>query len=121
MQRQTRYILAISLAVVVIFGLGYLLYWLPYFEMDSQDPEGRIGIDRRFDLIGNSRRAFGQALGGLVLFISFLVGIWKVGLTRRGQITDRFIRASEQLGSEKEAVRLAGVYALGRAARPSGS
>lgn len=39
---------------------------------------------------------------------------------REGQITDRFTKAVEQLGSDKTAVRLGGIYALERVARDSG-
>ena len=40
-------------------------------------------------------------------------------LNRQGQITERFTRAVDQLGEEKLAVRLGGIYALERIARES--
>jgi hypothetical protein len=40
-------------------------------------------------------------------------------LTQQGQITDRYTRAIEQLGSDKLDVRLGGVYALERIANDS--
>jgi hypothetical protein len=40
-------------------------------------------------------------------------------LTEQGQVTDRYTRAVEQLGSEKLDVRIGGIYALERVARDS--
>ena len=40
-------------------------------------------------------------------------------LTREGQITERFTRAIDQLGSEKLQIRLGGIYSLERIARES--
>jgi hypothetical protein len=40
-------------------------------------------------------------------------------LTRRGQLTERFTRAIDQLGSDKLDVRIGGIYALERIARDS--
>ena len=42
-----------------------------------------------------------------------------VGLTEQGQVTDRYSKAIEQLGSDKLDVRLGGIYALERIARDS--
>ncbi|GAA2794593.1 hypothetical protein GCM10010452_23600 [Crossiella cryophila] len=43
----------------------------------------------------------------------------QVGLTEQGQYTDRFGKAVEQLGSDKPAIRMGGLYALERLARDS--
>ena len=40
-------------------------------------------------------------------------------LAERGQVTDRFTKAIEQLGSDKLDVRIGGIYALERIARDS--
>ena len=40
-------------------------------------------------------------------------------LTEQGQVTDRYSKAVEQLGSDKLAVRIGGIYALERVARDS--
>jgi hypothetical protein len=40
-------------------------------------------------------------------------------LSREGQVTDRYTKAIEQLGSEKLDVRIGGIYALERVARDS--
>jgi hypothetical protein len=49
------------------------------------------------------------------------VGLRQLELTREGQITDRFLRAVEQLGSDKPDVRFGGIYALERIAKDSPS
>jgi Pentapeptide repeats (8 copies) len=71
-----------------------------------------------------------QGLGGLVLLIGAYL-TWRqtqisraasreeLRLTREGQLTDRFTRAVEQLGSNDVAVRVGGIYALGRVAEES--
>lgn len=78
-----------------------------------------------------------QSLGGLAVLIGIVVA-WAnlrttqkaqkaternqtetVRLTNEGQITDRFTRAIEQLGSGQLEVRLGGIYALERIARDS--
>jgi hypothetical protein len=42
-----------------------------------------------------------------------------VQLTEQGQVTDRYAKAIEQLGSDKLDVRIGGIYALERVARDS--
>jgi len=67
-----------------------------------------------------------QALGGAALLIGVFVTWRRITATERnveiaqeGQITERFTRAIEQLGSDKLQVRLGGIYALERIARDS--
>jgi hypothetical protein len=65
------------------------------------------------------------ALGGAVALFGALasgyVGFRQLQVNREGQITERFTRAIDQLGSEKLEVRLGGIYALERIARASKS
>ena len=64
-------------------------------------------------------------VGGTV--IVGIAGFWAnvrntnkiTGLTEQGQLTDRYSKAVEQLGSEKRNVRIGGIYALERIARDS--
>jgi hypothetical protein len=64
----------------------------------------------------NSRQALGAGLlaAGALLFTArnFI-------LSREGQVTDRYTKAIEQLGSDKLDVRIGGIYALERVARDS--
>jgi hypothetical protein len=71
-----------------------------------------------------------QGFGGMVLLIGAYL-TWRqtqisraasreeLRLSREGQLTERFTRAVEQLGSEDVAVRVGGIYALGRVAEES--
>jgi hypothetical protein len=60
-----------------------------------------------------------QALAGTVLAIGAYLTFRQLLITREGQITDRYTKAVDQLGSEHISVRLGGIYALGRIARDS--
>jgi hypothetical protein len=71
-----------------------------------------------------------QGFGGMVLLVGAYL-TWRqtqisraasreeLQLTREGQLTDRFTRAVEQQGSGDVAVRVGGIYALGRIADES--
>ncbi|WP_406346937.1 pentapeptide repeat-containing protein [Streptomyces sp. NBC_00648] len=60
-----------------------------------------------------------QAMGGLVVVAGAAVGWQQFRLAREGQITERFTRAIDHLGSQTLDVRLGGIYALERVARNS--
>jgi hypothetical protein len=71
-----------------------------------------------------------QTLGGFVILLGAYLTLRQLQhnieasrrdheLTRQGQITDRFTRAIDQLGSADVAVRLGGIYTLERIARDS--
>jgi uncharacterized protein YjbI with pentapeptide repeats len=60
------------------------------------------------------------AAGALVFTaLNFTLSRHTFELTEQGQVTDRFTKAIEQLGSDKLDVRIGGVYALERVARDS--
>jgi pentapeptide repeat protein len=60
------------------------------------------------------------AAGALVFTArNFTVSRRTLELTEQGQVTDRYTKAIEQLGSEKLDVRIGGIYALERVARDS--
>lgn len=60
-----------------------------------------------------------QIVGGIVLLLGLAATAWNVAIGREGQITERFGRAIDQLGSDKLDVRLGGIYSLERIARDS--
>ncbi len=63
--------------------------------------------------------ALAQILGGTAL-LSGLYFTWRtLQVNREGQITERFTRAIEQLGSKELEIRLGGIYSLERIARDS--
>jgi Pentapeptide repeats (8 copies) len=70
-------------------------------------------------LENNARATLLQGLGGL-LVIAGVIATWRqIQVNRDGQITERFTRAIDQLGSDKPDVRIGGIYALERIARNS--
>jgi hypothetical protein len=60
-----------------------------------------------------------QALAGGVLLLGAYFTYRQLLITREGQITDRYTKAVDQLGSEHLDVRVGGIYALERIARDS--
>jgi hypothetical protein len=66
-----------------------------------------------------------KTVGQMLIAVTFLAGLYftwqNVQVLQEGQITERFTRSIEHLGSDKLQVRLGGIYALGRIARDSRS
>jgi hypothetical protein len=126
----------VALAVVAVL-LGVLLVGprllyppLSDRELDRQgvtDGRDRIELKREQGRLQNDARAtLLQALaGGALLLGAYFTwrqvqtGRQQVQLAEQGQITERFTRAIDQLGSEQLDVRLGGIYALERIARDS--
>jgi Pentapeptide repeats (8 copies) len=133
-------VVAVLLAVVLV--APRLLYPpLTDRELDRQrvtDGRDRIELKREQDKLQNDARgALLQGLGGAVLLLGAYF-TWRqvqtnreqvqqnaaatrdqLKLTREGQLTERFTRAVDQLGSDHLDVRLGGIYALERIARDS--
>lgn len=95
---------ALGLLTFVVF-----LWWFLYWYVNPDDPSERTGM--------------AQLVATIVAGVLLLIGVYQTQnrdrLGEQGQITDRFTKAIEQLGSEKLAVRLGGIYALERIARDS--
>ena len=60
-----------------------------------------------------------QGLAGAFLLVGLYLTYRTIQVNREGQITDRFTRAIDQLGSKELDVRLGGIYALERIAKDS--
>ncbi|MFI7422653.1 pentapeptide repeat-containing protein [Nonomuraea sp. NPDC049684] len=80
----------------------------------------------RMEALNAARHTLIQAATGLVVIggVAFTaLGLWYTARTvdtaQQGQITDRYTKAVEQLGSAKQDVRLGGIYALQRLADDS--
>jgi len=83
----------------------------PDRRIELQQAQGRLENDARTTLL--------QGVAGLLL-VAGAVATWRqVQVTREGQITERFARAVEQLGSTAPDVRLGGIYTLERIAKES--
>jgi hypothetical protein len=107
-------ILAIVIAVVLF---GYIYFVLPGSIIHG--PKGATKLD-----LENKVRTSGiQLLGVLFVAVGTVLTAWSAGrtlwLNREGQLTERFAKAIEQVGADKQDVRVGGIYALGRLAARS--
>jgi hypothetical protein len=74
---------------------------------------------QRLKLQNDVRTTGVQLLGGVVLALGAFLTARTIRVIREGQITERFTRAIDHLGSGELDVRLGGIYALERIARDS--
>ncbi|MFD3840274.1 pentapeptide repeat-containing protein [Streptomyces sp. NPDC058642] len=115
-------------AVGVLIALGVIV-WLPqmiYPPLTSRELSQLPSADKRVDLqqaqarVQNEFRSqLLQAMGGVVVVTGAVAGWRQLQLNREGQITERFSRAIDHMGSDTLDVRLGGIYALERVARNS--
>ena len=82
--------------------------------------------DERIRFEWEIRKAVAQIVGGAFVLIGVAATLQSVKqthvsieLARQGQVTERFTRAIEQLGSAQRDVRVGGLYALERIAKDS--
>jgi uncharacterized protein YjbI with pentapeptide repeats len=114
-----------AVVLVAVLAVGYvLLWWLPKRQVAHL--VGAVAAGELFQRENEARQTWAGIIGGLVVLGTLYFTWRRVGATERqvevareGQITERFTRAIEQLGSEKLEVRLGGIYALERIARDS--
>jgi len=119
------------IAAILVLTAFYVFWWRPEAELDSRqaclDPKDYLTLKNSI------RTTAGQAIGGVAVLIGLFFA-WRnlrvtqdnlkiaqdnLNLSAEGQITDRFTRAIDQLGSEKLEIRLGGIYALERIAADS--
>src|SRR3954447_13018885 len=93
---------------------AFLLKWAP----ERLATKGLKGKDKAEE-IGRTRTAVLATLAGLIAVTGAILTGLSYRLSRAGQITERFTRAIDQLGSTQLDVRLGGIYALERLARDS--
>lgn len=102
----------LALAVVVA-----ALWWIPAIEVQRHGVQ--VTTDQYPALVNDFRRTWATVAGG----IAVVIGLWftwqQVELRRHGQVTDRFSKAVDQLGSHDLQVRIGGIYALERIAQDS--
>jgi hypothetical protein len=118
----TRFLLAIAVALFLGLILASLL-WLPdvivRLDLDPRAPEPLTQADG-LTAHNDVREVLLQGVGGLALLLGVAAGAWatlrQIQVSQEGQITERFTRAIEQLGSTEVDVRIGGLYALQRIA-----
>lgn len=127
-----RMVLAVA-GLVLVIGLGWLLgpgagWVLEHFDGVA----GLTGAQRAgaLDAIRGRALTIVTGLAALVAVYftarnadtsrrTFEIGQHTLALTEQGQVTERYTKAIEQLGSVDLAIRLGGIYALERIARDS--
>jgi membrane protein implicated in regulation of membrane protease activity len=105
--------LACLIGLVIATAIILALWKLPsllYGDVTRASPDARLQAASSF------RTAFVAGLAGLAALGSLVMASRTYRLTQQGQITDRYTKAIEQLGSDKLDVRLGGIYALERIA-----
>jgi hypothetical protein len=135
-------------AVAVLAALGVMLllaWWLLWYEPMQVFEEIRKSdiadsLARAVELRDRVRATGAQMLLGVAVIAGAILTWWRVKILERradsaerqaqsaqdqvkvaqdGQVTERFTRAIEQLGSKESAICLGGIYALERTARDS--
>jgi hypothetical protein len=118
-------VLVVGLAILGLLGAYFVAFILPTRIISSESvPDLRA----RLELQNDVRATLLPGLAG-ILFLTTAYFTWRqlqtnaeqlrvsqrqLEIGREGQITERYIRAVEQLGSAELDVRLGGIFALGR-------
>lgn len=116
--------LLVVLTVVVAAGV---VVFLPAFLVDRDLADRRLDAEAKEELTAaellkakdDARKTVLQGLGGAALLVGAFLTYRTIQVNREGQITERFTRAIDQLGTTKLDVRLGSIYALERIAKDS--
>lgn len=115
-----------SALVSISLWAVYLLWKVPQWQAAAWAKQGNPNPRELFEIENDSRGTLGQILSGVAVLTGLIFAWQQLGQTsdnlrvsEEGQITDRFSRAVDQLGSDQFTVRLGGIYALERIARDS--
>jgi hypothetical protein len=108
-------------AFLLIFGAILLTGVLCWRAVEWHRMASLLGAKAQIDMEAEVFKTVAQFLGGGALLAGLYFTWQNVQVLQEGQITERFTRSIEHLGSEKLQVRLGGLYALGRIARDSRS
>ncbi|WP_410507230.1 pentapeptide repeat-containing protein [Methanosarcina hadiensis] len=102
------------ICIIIIVTAIVLLIGLPHWQVS-----GINNVTEKVTLENQSRATLAQILGGVAVGIGIYFAWGNLTTAREGQITERFTRAIDQLGSDKLEIRLGGIYALERISRES--
>jgi hypothetical protein len=106
-----------------IWALRYFLFDVPTMQVPDLY---WLSPKDRFDIENEARKTNAYIIGGILVVLGIILTFWRIRtlekqvlVAQEGQITERFTRAIEQLGSDKVAIRFGGIYALERIANDS--
>ena len=127
------YLLWVLASLAVAGGIWALIY-VPIMQV-AACPRDQMGLLSKvcFDIENEARKTVAYIMGGALALIGIYmahrriralesqvqIGQEQLQVAQEGQITERFTRAIEQLGSDKVAIRLGGIYSLERIANDS--
>lgn len=95
--------------------MGLILWFFPTYQILDLDLDDQSRIKIQNEL----RLTLAHIMGGGLLIWGLYLGWRRVVIAQEGQITDRFSKAIEQLGSKKIEVWIGGILALERIAKDS--
>jgi hypothetical protein len=112
--------------VAILLALLAVVAFVPRLLYPPLSPAGLRGVssaatritlqNARYQLQNDFRGELLQILAGLFVVAGAAATWLQIRIARDGQITERFTRAIEHLGSDKLDIRLGGIYALERLA-----
>jgi hypothetical protein len=101
--------MASLVGLIAVIGIILAVWKLPsilYGDVTNASPDARLQAASGF------RTAIVAGIAGLAALLSLVVATRTYRLTQEGQITDRYTKAIEQLGSDKRDICLGAIYAL---------
>jgi uncharacterized protein YjbI with pentapeptide repeats len=110
--------LAGAAAVVLVLAIAWALF-VPVADALAHHDVGSVMGPLHETALDNARGRLLTAAAGLFVLGALVFTALTYNLSRVGQVTDRYTKAVEQLGSDKLDVRIGGIYALERVARDS--
>jgi hypothetical protein len=107
----------LTVATLSLIVIMFLIWLVPKLQMlgytqDTGDPSP-------LEMETKLRAMVAQMVAGIFVLFGLYLGWRRVSVAHEGQITERFTRAVDQLGSDKLEIRLGGIYALERIAKDS--
>jgi hypothetical protein len=119
-------VLIASLAAVVVLMSVIAIVWLPGLQVRRLKWSQLIDPEARFDKENEARKTIAQVIAGLAFFgglyqavVTVRNGQIQMAISQDGQITERFTKAIELLGSGNDDKATGAVYALERIAEDS--
>jgi hypothetical protein len=120
--RSHRVAVVVAGVAAAALAIGGAFIW-PITDLIAAHDVGRIASSQRAAHLQTAREAVRTQLLTLAAGVFVVGALWYTAqnyrLSRQGQVTDRYTRAIEQVGSDKLDVRTGAIYALERISRDS--
>ena len=102
--------------IATLIGVAWWVIWRkPMLDAAKAGLQGLPNIEA----LNETRRTNAQIVGGVALLIGVFFTWRQLQISEQGQLTDRFTRAVDHLGSNNVEGRVGGIYALERIAMDS--